>query len=57
MDRDEISTKADPDGIRVHSLSRYYSGEPLPGLLIALGKEPEERLAKAIEKLAVLVYQ
>ena len=57
MDWDAVAWEAGENGVSVHSLTRYYLGEALPGLLFGLGSEPSERLAIAVERLAAIAKE
>ena len=52
IDWEKTVQKAQEGGVQIHTLARYYSGTPSPGLLFGLGAEPKERLQVAIERLA-----
>jgi GntR family transcriptional regulator/MocR family aminotransferase len=55
IDWDTVAEKAQANGVQLHSLSRYYSGNAVPGLLFALGAESEQRLILAVERLSALL--
>jgi GntR family transcriptional regulator/MocR family aminotransferase len=55
IDWERVAAKAQSEGINVHSLSRYYGGQPTAGLVFGVGTEAEDRLACAVERLASLV--
>jgi len=50
-----VAEKARANRIQLHSLSRYHFGEGRPGLLFAVGAEPEARLRLAVDRLSGLV--
>jgi GntR family transcriptional regulator/MocR family aminotransferase len=55
VDWDAVSRKASEAGVNVHSLTRYYSGEAMPGLVFGMGAEPVERLTLGVERLASII--
>lgn len=57
VDWDAVAARAQASGVQVHSLSRYYLNEGRPGLLFAVGTEPEARLRLAVDRLASIVRQ
>lgn len=50
-----VSEKAKLSGIQVRPLSQYYEAAPQPGVVFGAGVEPEDRLRRAIQKLAALI--
>ena len=57
IDWDAVAAQARLEGIEMHSLSRYFSGVPVPGLLFSLGSENETRLSHAVERLAAIALR
>ena len=57
VDWDAVAWEAGEHGVSIHSLTRYYLGDALPGLVFGLGSEPPERLALAVDRLAAIARE
>lgn len=55
VDWDAVAARAQANGVRIHSLSRYHLGEGRAGLLFGIGAESEPRLRLAVDRLSGLI--